>query len=102
MKATILIAILLTGCATSQAHKDQVANEAMARCASLGYAPQSPEWRQCAQNLYLTQMQAEAARRAQAASDFANAAAAMNRSLTPPAPTPTVLCRQSYAGVYCQ
>lgn len=102
MRKSILLAILVSGCATSQAHKDEVANEAMARCASLGYVAQSPEWRQCAQNLYFATLQAEAARRQQASRDFAAAAAILANQPPAPAPTPTVLCRQSYAGVYCQ
>lgn len=96
------ICVLLCGCATNQAHRDAVANEAMAQCARMGYVVQSAEWRQCAQNLYLATTQAEAARRQQAAHDFAAAAAAMSQSLAPPQAPQTVLCRQSYAGVYCQ
>lgn len=97
-----IFALILSACATSQEHKDAVANDAMAQCARMGYVAQSPEWRQCAQNLYLSTMQTEASRRALAAQNFTNAAAALSQPQPTPQPSPAVLCRNTYMGVVCQ
>lgn len=101
----IVLCSILAGCATPaqrQAHADDVANQAMATCARMGYAAKSPEWRTCAQNLYFQTMNAEAAQRAQTSAALAATGAALLTAPPPVTPQPAVVCRQTYMGTICQ
>jgi len=100
--APAVLAVLVAACATPQQRLDNALNRAASDCARMGYATNSPEYRQCVQGLYAMAVHGEQARREQAARDFAGMAAILAQPQPVVQPAPTVLCRQSYAGVYCQ
>jgi hypothetical protein len=67
----------------------------------MGYASNSPEWRDCVKQVFLAGYDAENRRMDRAAEQFATGMAILAQPHPQPAPT-GVLCRQTNLGVYCQ
>jgi hypothetical protein len=101
---SFILMLALGGCATSSQRLSRAWDNAGAMCKQNGLAIPSPEFSACREHLYAIAVQGEEARMNRAAAQFAAGMAILAQPQPQPAPQApaTVVCRQSYSGVYCQ